>query len=492
MAGGDRSHYKRPRTERSGRVLRASTASVVVLVLVLAGLSYQFDLGGRWLGWDYPSPVTDPARVAPPAGLSLPPASRAPSVAEPARDRAADPAAVRRALARLVADKKLGRHVAVAVDQLIDGTSVFAQGADLVTPASTMKLLTATAALAALGPDHRLRTTVVEGATPKQIVLVGGGDPLLGRAPATDPTYPARADVGTLAVATAKALHGLGRTSIRLGFDSSLFTGPAVSNEWPASYPVENVVSPISALWVDEGRERPGLAFRTDNPAADAAQVFARALERDNIEVLGRPMPVVAPGGATELAVVRSAPLARIVERVLEVSDNEAAEVLFRHVAIAEGQPATFEGGRQAVRSVLGRLGVDTGGQRILDGSGLSRANRLSPDTLLAVLALAASEDHPDLRPVVATLPVAGFSGSLAYRFDTGDEAGLGRVRAKTGTLTGVHALAGTVVDLDGTELSFVAVADRVRAKHTVDAQALLDEIAAALAGCECGADAAG
>jgi D-alanyl-D-alanine carboxypeptidase/D-alanyl-D-alanine-endopeptidase (penicillin-binding protein 4) len=101
---------------------------------------------------------------------------------------------------------------------------------------------------------------------------------------------------------------------------------------------------------------------------------------------------------------------------------------------------------------------------------------------------VASSEDHPDLRTAVAALPVAGFSGSLAYRFETGDRAALGTVRAKTGTLTGVHGLTGTVTSVDGAVMSFVAIADRVRPPNTSDARALLDEVAAALAGCVCAA----
>ncbi|HET6625585.1 MAG TPA: D-alanyl-D-alanine carboxypeptidase, partial [Nocardioidaceae bacterium] len=196
MVGRDRGHP-------TGRWLRRSTAAFVVLLFACAVLAYRFDLGTQWLGWDYPSPVSEPAEVAPPPGLSLPTPAAAPVVAEPTVDQAADPTAVRRALAELVSDKVLGKHVAVAVDQLSDGSSVYAHGADLVTPASTMKLLTTLTALETLGPQHRFRTTVVAGPDPKQVVLVGGGDPLLGRAPAPDELYPARADLRTLAAATA-------------------------------------------------------------------------------------------------------------------------------------------------------------------------------------------------------------------------------------------------------------------------------------------------
>jgi D-alanyl-D-alanine carboxypeptidase/D-alanyl-D-alanine-endopeptidase (penicillin-binding protein 4) len=114
--------------------------------------------------------------------------------------------------------------------------------------------------------------------------------------------------------------------------------------------------------------------------------------------------------------------------------------------------------------------------------------DRLHPGTLLSVLETAAAGDRPDLRPVVADVPVAGFTGSLAYRFETGNPAGLGTVRAKTGTLTGVSGLAGTVTSQDGAVMAFVAVADRVHVDNTLAARARLDDIAAALAGCTCSA----
>jgi serine-type D-Ala-D-Ala carboxypeptidase/endopeptidase (penicillin-binding protein 4) len=491
---GDAGHVATPerRRRRDGRWLRRVTTGLVVLVLVAALASYRFDLGARWFGFDYPSPVTEPAKVLPPAGLTLPSAQRAAAVAPAAPEGAVDGVAVSRAVARFVRAKKLGPHLAVDVAQLSDGAVVYRHGARLVTPASTMKLLTSVAALEALGPDHRFTTEVVATPQSPRIYLVGGGDPLLAGAPSDpDTNYPARADLDTLARATAKALKAVGRSRVRLGYDTSLFTGPSVNPRWPASYVGDFVVSPISPLWVEEGRNRPGLASRSANPPAAAAAVFAAQLERRGITVLGRPAPGPAPGedaGGQPIADVRSAPLAQVVQHVLEVSDNEGAEVLARQVAVAEGVPASFTGASRAVLAVLGRLGVDTAGARVYDGSGLSREDRLRPETLLSVLQVASSEAHPPLRTAVATLPVAGFSGSLATRFDTGDPAGLGRVRAKTGTLTGVHGLAGTATSTDGAVMGFVAIADRVRVPDTEDARALIDELAAALAGCACAA----
>jgi D-alanyl-D-alanine carboxypeptidase/D-alanyl-D-alanine-endopeptidase (penicillin-binding protein 4) len=459
----------------------------VAIVLALAGLAYFFDLGPRVLGWKHPSPVTEPAEVAPPPGLSLPTPSRAPVVVPADPGGTADPHAVRRVVDRFIHDKDLGPRVAVAVDQVSDGTTVFRAGPRRVTPASTMKLLTTTAALAAMGPEHKFRTTVVAGDSPRQVILVGGGDPLLASSPQSG-AYPVRADIATLARATAASLKNLDRVRVRLGYDTSLFSGPPVNPAWPASYVPESVVSHISPLWLDEGRRRAGLVYRSQDPALGAATEFARLLEKQGIRVRGKPRPATAEDDALEYASVNSAPLAQIVQWTLETSDNEAAEVLLRHVALAEGRPGSFAGGVAALREVLSGLGVDTSGDRIYDGSGLSRQDRLSPQTLLSVLEASASRQHPGLRSVVADLPVAGFTGSLTNRFDDGAKEGLGRVRAKTGTLTGVHGLAGVVTDRDGTVLSFVAIADRVNPVHTLDVRRLIDRLAAALAACSCGA----
>ena len=477
-----------PAARPRGRRLRRVTGSLVVLVLVAAVCSFQFDLGPRWFGFDYPSPVREPSKVPPPQGLTLPEAEDPAPVAAETEAESADPQAVRRAVARLLRDRRLGPEVAVAVSQLSDGEVVFRAGEDRVVPASTLKMLTTAAALTTLGGDHRFRTAVVTAGSPRRIVLVGGGDPLLARRPtADDDAYPARADVQTLARATAKALRDLGRTRVRLGYDATLFAAPAVSPDWKPSYLTDDIVSPISPLWVDAGREADS-SVRSVDPAAAAAVAFAEALERRNIEVVRAPLPEVAPTDPTELAAVEGAPLDQVVQHVLEASDNEAAEVLFRHVAIAVDQPASFAGATDAVVQALAEIGVDASGDRILDGSGLARGSRLRPETLLALIAAAAGPDHPGLRPVLAGLPVAGFTGSLTFRFETGATAGLGSVRAKTGTLSGVHGLAGTVTTEDGVVLGFVAAADRVRIPNTLAARARLDEVAAALAACSCAA----
>jgi D-alanyl-D-alanine carboxypeptidase/D-alanyl-D-alanine-endopeptidase (penicillin-binding protein 4) len=355
-----------------------------------------------------------------------------------------------------------------------------------VVPASTLKLLTTTAALSALGPEHRFVTRTVRSG--RVLTLVGGGDPLLARRPPDPDEEPARADLRTLARETAARLAEDGRDRVRLAYDDSLFTGPGANPTWEDNYLVDDVVSPIGALWVDEGRESEGFSARSADPAAAAARVFAEALRDRGVRVIGSPRPGVAPKEAEPVAEVSGAELVEVVQRILEVSDNEGAEVLARHVALASDRPASFAGGAAAVTSVLRDLGIPLDGVVIHDGSGLSRHDRLPVRTLLAVLAASADAAHPELSGVLEGLPVAGFSGSLTSRFETGADAALGFVRAKTGTLTGVHGLAGITVGPDDAPLLFVAIVDRVAERNALFARARLDRITAALAACRCAA----
>lgn len=453
---------------------------VLLVLAILGGAGTAY-----WLDRDQPDPSKDPEQVAAPPGLELPPLTD-PSPVAVAATGAADPAKVRRALAPLLKDDDLGPHVLATVSGL-DATPLLDRGAGTAVPASTLKLLTAAAALETMGPDHTFATTVVS-AGPRRIVLVGGGDPLLSAARPARDAYPRPADVPTLARATALELEASGTTRVRLGYDASLFTGPDVSPHWPRSYIPDGVVAPIQSLWVDEGRPASGDG-RVDDPAQAAATVFAGALARAGIEVVGVPTPQTADPAATELARVTSPPLSQIVERTLLTSDNEAAEVLARQVAIATGADASFAGGAAAVLDTVAGLGVATTDATTYDGSGLSRDNRLTPETLTGLLDVAGSVEHPTLRPVLTGLPVAGFNGSLSERFtETSDKEGRGSVRAKTGTLTGVSGLAGTVTDRTGTPMVFAVLADDIALLDTLDARAALDDIASALAACRCAA----
>jgi len=185
------------------------------------------------------------------------------------------------------------------------------------------------------------------------------------------------------------------------------------------------------------------------------------------------------------LATARSMPLEQIVEQLLLASDNDAAEVLLRQVAVAGGRPGSSADGVRAVRSELTRLKLWDADATQADGSGLARQTRVPAAVLVDVLRAAADADHPELRPVLTGLPVAGVEGSLRTHYvDDQSLAGRGVVRGKTGTLSGVHALAGYLRTADG---SLVAYAFLVNdADNDYAAKVWLDRVSTALSRCGC------
>lgn len=389
---------------------------------------------------------------------------------------AADPGRLADVLRPLLADPALGTVRTASVVDTATGQVLFESGPrEPMTPASTTKIATASAALAALGPDYRIRTTVTPGAGPGEIVLVGGGDPSL----TAKKKSPAGSGGSLVALAAdaAQALKAAGTDTVRLGYDDTLFTGPA-------RHPIGDNpnIALITSLAADEGRpddSTSGPVERVGDPAGETARSFAALLGERGIKVTGEPTKAKAPAGAQPLATTLSTPLAGLVERMLTNSDNDIAEVLARQTALASGQPASFEGAEKAVTDRLTALGIDTAGSRFADGSGLGRADKTTTGLLTGLLAKAADPQRPELRPVLTGLPVAGFTGTLRSR-NAGTSPAAGLVRAKTGTLSGVNSLAGTVVDSSGRLLAFAFLT-----ANTPDAGAAekgLDKLAAAVA----------
>ncbi|PZT72545.1 MULTISPECIES: D-alanyl-D-alanine carboxypeptidase/D-alanyl-D-alanine endopeptidase [unclassified Streptomyces] len=366
----------------------------------------------------------------------------------------------------LMGNDALGTRRAAVVIDTATGKRLYGKGADApMTPASTVKIATTVAALDALGPAHRIPTTVRASADLRTVTLVGGGDPTLSEA-----------DLRALATETARALKAGKTRSVHLRYDTSRYTGPS---HHPIG-PNENI-APMSALMVDEGRRddsTKGPAPRTEDPAGDAARTFAGLLDDAGIDTKGAPAHGRPAKGSHTVATHLSAPLSGLVERALTNSDNDIAEALARQTAIAAGQRADFAGGRRAVTARLKKLGLPLKGVNIADGSGLDRRDKVTAALLAGLLARAADPGHPELRPVLTGLPVAGFTGTLSRRYTT-EDGGTGFIRAKTGTLTGVNSLAGTVVDTRGRLLAFAFLASGTTAP--AEAQKALDELATAL-----------
>jgi D-alanyl-D-alanine carboxypeptidase/D-alanyl-D-alanine-endopeptidase (penicillin-binding protein 4) len=414
----------------------------------------------------------------------------APGAATPGTGQSGLPAL----MAASLPDSQVGPGAGVLVADAVTGRVLYSRNGDIaVTPASTAKVVTAAAALAALGPGARFTTSVKQ--VPGGIVLVGGGDPTLAVNDYPSSDYPQPATLATLAAATAAALKAVGRRSVQLGYDTSLFTGLDMAPGWTSSLIYAGNVTPISALEADQGRLTPGGALedhddpvnyrpRTLDPAGMAAQAFAALLARDGIQVTGTPSATTAPVGAPTVAQVRSPALASIVEQMLQESSNVIAEDLARHIAIATGQPATFAGGAAAVMAEVTAFGIGTP-ISLVDGSGLSPLDAIAPVTLVRVLEFSVAAVQA--RAAITGLPVAGFTGTLSpgrsvFGGITGTARGV--VRAKTGNLATVATLAGVVTDRSGRLLAFAIMAPQVPGSRKLQSAATaIDTAAAGLAG---------
>ncbi|NUO98709.1 MAG: D-alanyl-D-alanine carboxypeptidase/D-alanyl-D-alanine-endopeptidase [Nonomuraea sp.] len=467
------------RHERTVMLATLAVLQIVTIVIGAYAMTNDFNLSAL----RQPSPI---GPTASPKGIpSAPVITSGPVLAQLSATSGDGPLPTKSTLTRqltdALGDKALGGRVGAVVLDAATGAQIFASNPDTgITPASTNKVITTAAALAALGPDTRLSTRVVQGRTPGAIVLVGGGDPMLAGPSAKPADFPKQATLATLAARTAATLKSKGVKKVTLSYDDSLFTGPAVAPGWKPNYVPDGEVAPVHALAVDEGRQRPGARPRVPDPAAYAAAAFAKLLPKYGVAVSGSVRAGKAAAGAAELGKVDSAPVYALVEHTLTHSDNDMAEALARHVAIKEGQEASFAGASKAVLGVIRRLGV-TKGVTVADGSGLSIRDRVSADAMARVIAVASSAAHPELRAVASGMPIAGFSGTLGNgrRFTRADSKGqVGLVRAKTGTLNHVNTLAGLATTKDGRLVTFAFLADDV----PVNAEPVLDRLAAVVA----------
>lgn len=364
---------------------------------------------------------------------------------------------------------RLGSDVAVLVVDAQSGREVFVRrGGTPMRPASTMKIVTAVAALAALGPDTVFATRTFAGPTPNSVIVQGGGDPLLRSK-----------DLRLLADRTASALDPAQPVVVHP--DTSLFAPSSRAAGWPSDY-IPSVVSPVTPL------ARLGDYHRRPTTRA-IAQFVEQLRERGfTVSTAGQARPAE---GAAPIAEVADHSVREAVHLMLRDSENNVAEILHRHVAIAKGQPATWQGARAATMATLGELGIDTAGLSIQDGSGLSRKDRLTAASLAGMLRLARVQDPQRFSAMFdpMALPIAGRTGTLddAYgRFTTKQaRCAKGEVRAKTGTLFDTIALSGYTPAADGQEKLFaILVNDRPQRVAKLATRQAVDGLAATINGC--------
>jgi serine-type D-Ala-D-Ala carboxypeptidase/endopeptidase (penicillin-binding protein 4) len=357
--------------------------------------------------------------------------------------------------------------------------------------ASTTKLITAVTSLHWLGTTTRFPTRVVAGRNAHEVVLVGGGDPLLTSAQLSLlARTTAKALVASLPAppVTAPAVPAPWRVLVRV--DDTLFPSPTSASGWTSTY-VPSEVAPVRAL-VRDGRNSMDTSaeattwFAARLQAEMRAQWVARADLAPVASYAGR---LRAAASAKALAVFSGNTSGAALTRMLLISDNDIAETMFRHNALKARHSATWGAAQITAAWTLTGLRVDISGWVIRDGSGLSRTARLTARGLVQLLRVAQSPSHPELAPLVRMLPVGGVSGTLSasyHRFDTSPTiCARGKVFAKTGSLHDVIALAGYARGSDGRLKAFAVLVDTTGIRYSgLTIRRSADRVAATATGC--------
>lgn len=410
-----------------------------------------------------------------------------------------------------------GSNLALQVQKVGASTpAIDYHGQQMALPASTQKVITALAALLQLGPDYRFTTRlerrgdVEDGVLKGDLIARFSGDPTLRRQSIRNMVTALKKEgvqriSGNVLIDTSvftshdkapgwpwndmtQCFSAPPSAAIidRNCFSVSLYSAPKANDTAfvrIASYYPVTVFSQVRTLPRGSADARyceldvvPGdlnrytltgcLPQRSDPlPLAFAIQDgagYAGAIIKDELKTAGisydgslmRQTTPQAPG--TVIASVNSPPLHDLLRIMLKKSDNMIADTVFRTIGREYfGVQGTWRAGADAVRQLLRqKADIDLGNTTLVDGSGLSRHNLISPATMMKVLQYIAAHDS-ELN-FISMLPLAGHDGSLQYRAGL-DIAGVnGKVSAKTGSLQGVYNLAGFITTASGQKMAFV------------------------------------
>jgi D-alanyl-D-alanine carboxypeptidase/D-alanyl-D-alanine-endopeptidase (penicillin-binding protein 4) len=369
------------------------------------------------------------------------------AVAAPAQ--AVDRAGLRSTLAKL--QPRMGASAGAYVVDMTTGEPIYAHREDLaLAPASNEKLFVTAAALLRFGPTGTLPTTLrtatgvavdAGGVLRGDLYLVGGGDPTLD-------------DAGLGALADQLAQQGVTRIDGGVIGDESLFDGLRGGPD--SGYkPDHDLGGWLSALAWRHGRSG------ADGPARAAASKLAELLKARDIvyERKARAGSMAAGAQAVTvsepLATAPSPTIGALIAATNIPSENFYAEMLAKALGAHFGADGSTAAGLAVARADLAAFGIHP---RLVDGSGLSRADRTTPRQVVRLLQRMDAQDSA--ATWTASLPVAGRSGTLRRRMRR--TAAAERCQAKTGTLIGVSALSGYCTTTGGARVAFSLIENRV------------------------------
>lgn len=389
--------------------------------------------------------------------------------------------------------KQLGGEVTVQIrDVTTNEVLADHQPTTALVPASTTKLATAVAALAAAGSDYRFTTEVAYDGD-SNLYLIGGGDLMLAPGYGDPAAVKGHAGLADLADAIADRLASDepdtadkpdtaddSNKGVRLYVDESLYAGPLIAPEWGPGDLAGGWAMNIRPLAVDLGVVEDEQA-REVEPGLAAGRQLRDLLQERGIDVEAEVGKTTAPEGASTVASVKSARLDDVVAAMLIPSENIAAEGIGRLVAQKRGEEVSFAGTGKAIVAQLAELGVDTSAMQLHDASGLSSLNKISADTLVDIVQVA--YENSEYIAAITGMPIGGLEGTLAQRMV--ETAAAGSVFAKTGTLNVSVALAGLVLTADDRALSFAVVANEAQ-EGNWSARVYIDRFMAELAACGC------
>ena len=379
------------------------------------------------------------------------------------------------------------QHRMVVVDAATGETLYDRGGDDSIVPASTLKLFTAMNVLQHLDINHRF-TTAAQYAPETGVTLVGGGDGLLALGESTGETV-GYAGLADLAQRTWDALDlTTGPTTVNVTVDVSRYNGPWMHPDWNEALQAAGWVSPVYPLNTYGGLT--GHPYHSDTAVEDGAALAASTYTQHLNELAAAAGASVEfrytghmtqPVEAERIAEVRSAPLGQQLEYAMKESNNMLFEMFGREAALAAGTTPDFTGSTQATVATLAERGMNTEQLNFVDNSGLSPRSRATLHTTVDLFELMLTDEQ--YRPLLHTLTVAGYDGTMQNRMTEAPYAGT--VKTKTGTLEVASSNAGLTVTTDGRALWFAINStggegdyDQTRTEQ--------DYLAKVLTACEC------